>query len=248
MASGSRGGLTRRPDAGDPTTWEFRWLDQRGREVTGGYEVAKLAALELVAPMRTFVAYKGQRNYLGSYYCSRSRRLLPTESRLEKLVLKSLTFDTRTVAMATQPLRVWAGGRALRYPDIAVRRLDGTLTIIDVMAAEQAEVESRVRKSLMMRLACETCGWGYEVLHAPPPDLAWNLVWLAGYKHRPALHSRASELLQWATRPVTIADLMRWSGEEAIARPLTMHLMWTRALLFDESRRIDEDTLVWTAS
>jgi len=76
--------------------------------------------LEDGCPVRSFPAYRGQRNYPGWYWSSTMGRRVGFESWVERDHLVALDFDRAVTAVASQPFRLlWrAGGKVRRHaPD-----------------------------------------------------------------------------------------------------------------------------------
>jgi len=104
-----------------------------GTEAAGG-----LLALTARAdgPGAGLVSFRGQRNWPGWWWFSRTGAHVCYESWLERDVLMALDADPGVEAVASQPMwlhRVSESGRPGRHaPDFFVRRADGTGMLIDV--------------------------------------------------------------------------------------------------------------------
>ena len=94
------------------------------------------ARFERVSPVRGFASFRGQRNWPGWWWFSRTGEHVGYESWVERDVLMALDADPGVEAVASQPMWLhWVSesGKARRHaPDFFVRRADGTGVLIDV--------------------------------------------------------------------------------------------------------------------
>ncbi|MFD3337101.1 TnsA-like heteromeric transposase endonuclease subunit [Streptomyces sp. NPDC058700] len=91
---------------------------------------------ELASPVRSFAAFKGQKNFIGEYWAAAiSRSLVGYESWVERDSAMTLDFDPSVVALASQPFHlVWSDGERERghTPDYFARLVDGTGVVVGV--------------------------------------------------------------------------------------------------------------------
>lgn len=93
-------------------------------------------AFEDAAPVREFPPYRGQRNWPGAWWFSRTGQHVGYESWVERDTLMALDADPDVLAVASQPMWLhWVteSGKPVRHaPDFFARRADGTGVLIDV--------------------------------------------------------------------------------------------------------------------
>ncbi|MFE9682663.1 TnsA-like heteromeric transposase endonuclease subunit [Streptomyces sp. NPDC006285] len=206
---------------------------------------------ETCLPARDFPTYEGQQHTPGSYWAASSDTMLDYESYLEARWMKLLDFDAKVACFSAQPFifegtdgdTTWS-----HYPDLFVRRTDGSVLLLDVKNPEQID-KPRVRlQAARTQAACRQLGWDYQMVGEPDPQLWATVEWLAGYR-RPlnAAAPVAHVLLFRALQPLSIAELLSLWPEPDIERAVTYHLMWHHRLLFDVTRPLRDHTLVWAA-
>jgi hypothetical protein len=231
------------PKVDDPWTWLVEWVDTRGRshvELLGDARAVDFSAVDAV---RRFPSFRGQRNYTGWYFCSTAERHLRYESLLERAVLRCLDFNPAVESIATQPLHLWAGGRAHRIPDIAVRHCGNPLTIIDVCPRAFVDKQRRVDGHVLMATACEALGWRHQVLSEPDEVLAVNVAWLAGYRVQPENCAQAEADLRLLGDRFSLRDVDERFEWPALVRPAVFHLLWKGVLRCDMlTAKLEDDT------
>jgi hypothetical protein len=124
-------------------------------------------------------AFRGQRNYCGFWWFTRTKRHLTFESWCARGNLIALVFDPSVRGVAEQPftMRFAAveGGQREHTPDFFVRSVTGEAIVVDVRPQAVIDVSDR-----------EKFGWEYrQVGELPSPWIA-NVRWLAGYRHERA--------------------------------------------------------------
>jgi hypothetical protein len=86
--------------------------------------------------VRGFASFRGQRNWPGRWWFSRTAKHVGYESWVERDVLMALDAGRGVEAVASQPMWLhWVSesGKARRHaPDFFVRRADGTGVLVDV--------------------------------------------------------------------------------------------------------------------
>ena len=230
------------PDIADPWTWMVEWFDRRRWHVESLGDV-RAADFSAVDPVRAFPSFRGQRNYTGWYFCSTVDRHLRYESLLERAVLRCLDFNPAVESIATQPLHLWAGGRAHRIPDIAVRQSGSPMTIVDVCPLAFVDKQRRADAHALMAVACEALGWRHEVLSEPDPILATNVSWLVGFRVEPGNCAEVEEDLRLLGEPFSLRDVDERFEWPALVRPVVFHLLWRGVLGCDIlAARISDDT------
>jgi hypothetical protein len=109
---------------------EVRFVDADGAECRGSLACHWNTPFELALPVRSFAAFKGQKNFTGEYWVATSRSQVGYESRVERDAAMALDFDPAVVALASQPFRIaWTEGERRREhtPDYFARLVDGTV-------------------------------------------------------------------------------------------------------------------------
>lgn len=141
---------------------------------------------ERVPPVRSFPAYKGQRNYPGFYYAATLDAHVVFESWLERDAAMALDFDGGVVGFAAQPFWLcWSETDQARShaPDFFARSADGTGIVIDCRPADRVRPRDAEAFAATER-ACGEVGWQYRLVTGHDPVWLENVRWLAGYRHR----------------------------------------------------------------
>ncbi|MDG4786231.1 TnsA-like heteromeric transposase endonuclease subunit [Micromonospora sp. WMMD1102] len=221
-----------------------------GRELREDLGVVAGVAFELVPPVRSFPAYRGQRNNTGLWWSATIGGHVGFESWLERDHLTLLDFDPSVVAMASQPFWLsWdqAGRRRSHAPDFFVRLVDGTGVVIDVRPAGRVRPRDAAAFETTGR-ACAEVGWEYRLLHEPDPVVMANVRWLAGYRHprclRPAVAAAAPAMF---AEPTPLMDGATRLGDPLASLPAVFHLLWCGRLSTDLTVPLSELSIVSAA-
>ena len=164
-------------------------------------------------PWRAVRSHRGQRHLPGWYWSATTGGHLVYESRLELARLLLADFDPEVVGIAAQPFLVQDADRR-HVPDFLLRRVDGSVVIVNVKPAEQLEVE-RVADALAWagRVFCER-GWEHEVWSGADAQLLANVRFLAGYRRSALIEPVGETAAIWSAGTVlTIA-----AAEAALAQ------------------------------
>ncbi len=194
---------------------------------------------ESLAPVRAPQAFKGQRNFAGSWWFSTTQTHVAYESWLERDHLMLLDFSPEVVAVAAQPFTAvlpTPSGSRKHTPDYFARMVDGTGVVIDVRPDERAAKDAEVFEATAA--ACGQVGWEYRRLGDITPAFGANVRWLSGYRHpRCRDEKTALALLDTvAAGEHTVADLAQTVGEPVSVLPSLFHLLWTGDLATDDLR------------
>ena len=218
--------------------------DARSHVVDPG-EASKVA-FEHALLVRAIRNNKGQRNTIGKYWSSTTKRHIQFESFLESCWLTIFDFDPTITAMAAQPFRLTGrvdGALVDHVPDFFLRRHDRGI-VVDVRAEALQDERFAAQVAATQRF-CDQAGFGYEVLNEP--ELQWwtNVRFLAGYR-RPlaAGFDHTDRIVDLATDPVPFRSLAAFIDEPALARAMVLHLCWRQDLIFDLSQRLHDGTLL----
>jgi hypothetical protein len=118
-----------------------------------------------VSPVRGFASFRGQRNWPGWWWFSRTGEHVGCESWVERDVLMTLDADLGVEAVASHPMWLhWVSesGKARHHaPDFFVRRADGTGRLIDVRPDDRISAADSAVFAATAVMA-EQAGWSYD--------------------------------------------------------------------------------------
>lgn len=198
--------------------------------------------LDRVQPVRISKAYPGRKNYSGVYWARTTGRHHWFESLYEKTALSALDRDPAVVEIATQPFKVaWAALGRSHFPDVLVRRADGSMLVVDVRPRER--IKERDAEVFAMTSAwASSFGMDYRLFADLTKVQDWNLRLLAGYRYaRWACPPPIADML--ATHTGEVRTLHDWTslleGTPAPARGLLLAAIWHGALAVDLSTRLE---------
>lgn len=189
-------------------------------------------ALSKHVPVRAFTATTGSH--------------LRLESGLEHDLVRMVDRDAAVTWIVSQPcLLKWGSGRSTRchVPDLLTTGADGAISVWDVKSREAAASEAFAETQALTADACARVGWRYLVFTGLPAVHRHNLIWLHGFRHRPAWSERYEPLvLASCARGSTLGDLL--SGADADTSAVMWHLIWTGQLKIDITQRLVPAALV----
>jgi len=145
---------------GVPARGSVRLVDGSTREMSLAEPTA--ATVLSAVPWRSVRSPRGQRHLPVWYWSATTGGHVVYESRPELARLLLADFDPDVVGIAAQPFLV-RDADSRHVPGFLLRRVDGSVVIVNVKPAEQLEVE-RVAETLAWaeRVFCER-GWEREV-------------------------------------------------------------------------------------
>lgn len=200
--------------------------------VTADLADAWCQRFESLPPVRTPRAFKGQRNFAGSWWFATTQTHVAYESWLERDHLMLLDFAPDVVAVGAQPFTMalqTPSGQRKHTPDFFVRTTDGTGVVIDVRPDRRAPKDADVFDATAT--ACTQVGWAYQRLGDITPLFASNVRWLSGFRHPRCRHDiTADALLEAARTERTLGALARAVGEPVVVLPCLFHLLWSNEL------------------
>ena len=208
---------------------------------------------EAMCPVRGFPSFRGQRNWPGWWWFSRTSALVGYESWVERDVLMALDADRGVAAVASQPMWLhWVSesGKARRHaPDFFVRRADGTGVLIDVRPDDRVSAEDGAVFAATAAMAGQV-GWAYDRVGVLPAVRAANLRWLAGYRHpryaRAPVMAALGEVFAAGPRPLRAAAAE--VGDPVAVLPVLFAMLWRGELAAElDSRVLDSGSLVRAA-
>jgi hypothetical protein len=205
-------------------------------------------AFEAASPARTFVSYKGQRNYPGRWWSATVSAHVGYESWLERDHLMLLDFDPMVAGIASQPFWLsWStpeGKVRSHAPDYFARRADGSAVVVDCRPLERIKPRDAAKFEATRR-ACGQLGWEYRVVGAPDPIVVSNVRWLAGYRHpRHDVPEVAAGLRGVFAEPGGLMTGARSVGDPIAVLPVLFHLLWRHELAVDVSVPLHELAVV----
>jgi len=197
--------------------------------VTADLADAWAERFESLPPVRVPRAFKGQRNFAGSWWFATMQAHVAFESWLERDHLMLLDFAPAVVAVAAQPFTAvlpTAAGPRKHTPDYFVRMADGTGVVIDVRPDDRVAKDAEVFDAAAS--ACAQVGWDYQRLGDITPMFSANVRWLSGYRHPRCRHDTvAAALIDAATAgDQTVGTLARAVGDPVVVVPCLFHLRW----------------------
>jgi hypothetical protein len=228
----------------------------RYRDVTGEFvdtTLDRVSVNDVAAsrPVREFCSYKGRLHYSGWYWAATVKNLLAYESRLELARIMLADFDRDVTGIATQPFQLVGRDRGeLRrhVPDVLVRAVDGSVTVVDVKPAHRLSDPKVAAVFAWTREVAACRGWAFEVWSGADAHLLANVRFLAGYR-RPLVidGGLVPAVLAVAADQPTIGGIecaMARVAPSRTVRPVLLHLVWSGALTADLSGPLGADTSV----
>lgn len=234
-----------------PTGFEVAYAGPDGDEVRRTMGEAVNVPFERLSPVRSFPAYRGQRNYPGFYWSSSSGAHVGYESWLERDEAMAMDFDPTVVAFAAQPFWLFwpEGGRVRSHaPDFFAHKADGTGVVVDCRPASRVKPRDAAGFEATAQ-ACADIGWGYRLVHGHEAVWLANVQWLAGYRHpRHLIEPVAAGLVEVFLEPMPLMKGAETVGDPIAVLPTLFHLLWSRRLDVDLAVRLDSSSLVRATS
>ncbi|MCA2312546.1 TnsA-like heteromeric transposase endonuclease subunit [Mycobacterium intracellulare] len=210
-------------------------------------DIGSLATVQFehVRPVRSASSYKGQKNYIGEWWCATTTGLIAFESWTERDFLISADYDRGVIGISVQPFTFQYYSRRKRKlrehtPDVFLRLRDGTARVIDVRP-DQLIDEDAAESFAATRSLCGQVGWQYRRVGDLPEVLLANLRWLAGYRNKrvrnDTVATRITDTLQ-QLGSAPIGELADTIGERILVLPTLYHLMWAHEVYFDIARSL----------
>jgi TnsA endonuclease-like protein len=226
---------------------EVVFLEVGGGELRRGARDAGGCAFEKAPPVRSFLSYRGQRNFPGFYYAACMNRHVEFESWLERDEAMAMDFDPLVTAFAPQPFRlVWADtpGRRSHVPDFFARLGDGTGVVVDCRPASRIKPRDQELFDATARI-CAEVGWEFRLVHGHDPVWLGDVRWLAGYRHRRNLSDEvAGRLVEVFAEPGPLVEGASAVGDPIAVLPVLYHLLWIRLLHTDLTVRLEGCSVV----
>lgn len=229
-------------------TWRFR-LDADAPE-DWSWASRGAPPVERLKPVRKPRSSKRHRHIPPHAYSTTICDFLWLESGLEHDLVRRLDRDPLITRIVAQPLRLsWTGAIGGGHiPDLLTVEAGNLVTIWDVRPAERQE-DKFALKSRITRDACAKVGWRYEVFAGLHPIERLNLLWLNGFRQRPAWADRVvADIRRAADRPgVTLGDLFAEDDGTGELKSTVWHMLWHGDLATDMTIAWGLDTIVGLA-
>ncbi|MEH0416048.1 TnsA-like heteromeric transposase endonuclease subunit [Streptomyces sp. B21-083] len=231
---------------------EVGFVDADGVERSGPLTRWWAEPFELASPVRSFNAFKGQKNFTGEYWAAISGSLVGYESWVERDAAMALDFDPAVVALASQPFRLlWSdrGRERGHTPDYFARLADGTGVVVDVRPEGLVD-EATAEVFAFTARVCEAVGWQFRQVGDLGQPYRANLRWLSRYRHGRCCHEPSADRLRDVfAEPLPLLAGAEQVGDRLAVLPVLYHLLWQQELTADLLRApLGTDTLVHLAS
>ena len=216
---------------------EVGWLWQRNGD----------PPLDLLEAVRTPTASALNRHIAVTAYSVTNDGTLALESGLEHDLLRRLDRDPSVAHIVAQPFRLsWRGGPPNKHiPDLLTKATDGAVTVWDVRAPGQQDADFE-SKAKITSDACRAVGWTYEIFGGLEVVERLNLLWLHGFRRRPAWAPRCERQVLdiVSARRAVVRDVFTADDGSGELKSTMWHMIWSGALDIDMSRRWTLDTAI----
>jgi hypothetical protein len=132
---------------------------------------AARVAFENCGAIRRFPHRADQAHTPSTHWSSTTNRMIDCESYLESVWMTLLHFDPEVSGFSGQPMQllgVHDRGSWKATPDLFIRRVDGSATVMEVKnPGRPAAAKVRVTAE-RVAACCAVAGWGYELVGDPP--------------------------------------------------------------------------------
>lgn len=218
----------------------------QGSEIVWLWQRSGAPPVRDLEPIRRPVSSTFSRHVAITAYSMSNGAAVPLESGLEHDLFRRLDRDRGIVRLVSQPFRLaWKGSPGKHTPDLLTVRADEQVTVWDVRAPEKQDDVFQLQSEIT-RTACTAVGWRYEVFGGMCRTERLNLMWLNGFRRKPAWADRYEcRIIEIAARTgVTLGDLLRVDTGSGEAKSTVWHLVWNGSLMIDVGARWDRHTPV----
>ncbi len=207
--------------------------------------LADLTAVVVLSavPWRTVRSRRGQRHLPGWYWSATTGGHVVYESRLELARLLLADFDIDVVGIAAQPFLVQEGDRR-HIPDFLLRRVDGSVLIVNVKPTERLSDERVADALAWAGRVFAGRGWEHEVWSGVDAQLLANVRFLAGYRRAALIEAVTRAEAVWPAGTVlsiAAAEAALRDAGVADPRPVVLHQLWSGRLRVDLQRPLAGD-------
>jgi hypothetical protein len=215
-------------------TWSFRM--QGAEEADWNWRQFGPPSVEQLSPVRMPRSSASSRHIPVTAYSVTNGGVVHLESGLEHDLVRRLDRDSGIVGIVAQPFRLsWTAAKPISHiPDLVALHDDDAVTVWDVRALEEQDDDFRI-KSAVTRNACAVAGWHYQVFTGLGDVERLNLLWLHGFRRRPAWADRWVDQIHQAAcrRDATIGSLFAHDDGTGELKAVVWHLVWSGVLSVD---------------
>lgn len=169
------------------------------------------------------------------------------ESGLEHDLLRVCDRDPDVIKIVSQPFRLsWAEPTLGSHtPDLLTVGVEGQVTVWDARRLNEQDDDFKMHADVARR-CCAAVGWRYEVFSQLTTIERVNLLWLHGFRRRPAWMNLYVELIRRVASDggVLLGDLLAHDDGSGELKSAVWHLVWGGQLSVDLASIITEESLV----
>ncbi len=169
------------------------------------------------------------------------------ESGLEHDLMRRCDRDPSIGWVVSQPFRLsWDEPTAGSHtPDLLTVGVEGEVTVWDARRLDEQDDDFE-KHADVARHCCEAVGWSYEVFSGLTTIERMNLLWLHGFRQRPAWTDRYSEAIRCAASGggATLGHLFDRDDGSGELKSVVWHWVWGGQLAIDLAMSITEESCV----
>jgi hypothetical protein len=219
--------------------WFFKLLDEELAEWF--WDDSGAPPLEQLRAVRNPRSSENNRHIPVTAYSTTMAAHICLESGLEHDLLRRVDRDPAVRLIVAQPLRLaWPGtksgsrSRINHTPDLLTADANGTVTLWDVRAEDRWDDDFRTKVELT-RHACQDFGWRYELFTGLGSTERLNLLWLHGFRRRPAWAGRFEGQIRSAAAAsgATLGGLFALDDGTGGGISTAWHLLWRGDIAID---------------
>jgi hypothetical protein len=230
----SADGVLAGADCAPQLTWTFRL--RGSTTVDWAWQQRGAPPLDQMDPVRSPRSSEHHRHIPVTAYATTNADIVSLESGLEHDLVRRVDRDARVTRIVPQPLQLsWtAPASACHVPDLLTVHDDGSATVWDARPLERQD-DDFLTKSAITRDACAAVGWGYETFSGLGQVERLNLLWLHGFRHRPAWADRFEERIRSAAsrQGATLGSVFAEDDGTGELKSTVWHLVWHGDLMID---------------
>ena len=230
----SNDGLPAGADCRPRLTCTFRLRDSA--TVDWEWQRRGVPPLDQLHPVRKPRSSEHHRHIPVTAYTMTNSDIVSLESGLEHDLVRRVDRDPRVTRIVPQPLQLtWtAPASGWHVPDLLTVHDNGSATVWDARPLERQGDDFRT-KSAITRDACAAVGWGYEIFSGLGKVERLNLLWLHGFRRRPAWADPFEERIRSAAsrQGATLGSLFAEDDGTGELKSVVWHLLWCGVLTID---------------
>lgn len=155
--------------------------------------------------------------------------------------------DSNVGWLVSQPFRLsWdEPTHGSHTPDLLTVGVEGQVTVWDARRVDEQDEDFEMHADVARR-CCEAVGWRYEVFSGLTTIERVNLLWLHGFRQRPAWTDRYGEAIRRAASGAgaTLGHLFDCDDGSGELKSVVWHLVWGGQLAVDLAMSITEESRV----